>query len=98
MALPDPAPSIVVGSKAIAVAGVAEQLDSVAIRPGHKVILKARRTNTGYCYPGATAAIAQARHFEIPKNNAIEISVDNLNRIYVDVSVSGEYVEWLVEG
>ena len=98
MSLPDPAPSIVVGSQAIALAGTAEQLTSVAIRPGHTVILKARHTNTGYCYPASTALLAQAHHFGMGPDVAVELDIDNLDRIYVDVSVSGDYVEWLVEG
>jgi len=93
----DPAPGIVANSQAIAVTGTAEQLTSVAIRPGHKVILKARRTNTGYCYPNSTKVLAEARHFELAPGDALELDIDNLNRIWVDVSVNGEYVEWLTE-
>lgn len=93
----DPAPGIVANSQAITAAGTAEQLPSVAIRPGHKIILKARRTNTGYCYPNDTKALAEARHFELAPGGALELDIDNLDRIWVDVSVNGEYVEWLTE-
>jgi len=95
--MPDNKTTFAVGSQAIAVAGVAEQLAAQRIPQGHSVVLKARRTNTGYVYPGPTKAIAEANHFEMSPKDAISLHIDNMNAIWVDVSVNGEYVEWAIE-
>ena len=95
--MPDNKTTFAVGSQAIAVAGTAERLAAQRIPQGHAVVIKARRTNTGYAYPGPSKAIAEAHHFELSAKESVEFHIDDLSAVWVDVSVGGEYIEWAIE-
>ncbi len=87
------------GTKAVAAAGTAVALvaSSTPVPDGAEVVVKAKRANTGYIYVGESAAQAQAHTFELSASDAIGLRVDNLADIFIDSSVNGEGVEYLVE-
>lgn len=86
-----------VGSQAISAATTAEQLPGLSIPNGLSIVIKARDTNTNYIYIGHSKATAEAHHFELAPGESVEIFTDNLNDVWIDVTVNGEYVEWLTE-
>ena len=85
------------GSKAITAAGTAEQLPGQAIPDEFGVVIKAKRTNTGFVYIGESKAQAEAHNWELEKKDNVKLYVTNINAIWADVSISGESVEILVE-
>lgn len=89
--------SLGTGTITVGVAGTAVQGETVTVPEGCQVVLKARRTNTGYIYPGGSQANAQEREFEMPPQCIAKLKVQNINDIWVDASVNGMVAEYLVE-
>ena len=87
------------GSVAVAAAGTAEQLAAAGQRipQGQSVLIMAFPSNTGYIYVGESLAQAQAHNIELGPGGSVAINVDNVWDVWVDCSVNGESVGWLVE-
>ena len=85
------------GSKTVATAGTAEQLDSFPINAC--VVVKALSANTGDVFLSNTQTRAQTAglRFTMAANDKLRLCIPNLNLIWVDVSVNGEGVEHAVE-
>lgn len=81
------------GRKTVAVAGTREQLaSSTACK---SVLITALRTNTGTVVVGGStviAAQATRRGTPLDAGESMVVRVDNLNDIYLDVTVNGEGV------
>ena len=89
--------TIVTGTITVASAGTAIQGEDQLVPDGCHVVLKARRTNTGYIYPGGTKANAEENDFEMPPEAIVELKVRNINDIWCDSSVNSDVAEWIVE-
>jgi hypothetical protein len=86
--------SLVAGRKTITTAGTAEQLGSGALLVG--VVIQALKTNTGSVYVGTSTVDKDTnKQYELEPGESISISIDNLNKIYLDVDVSGEGVQFI---
>lgn len=86
--------------KNVAVSGTPEQLQTQTVQDGFQVVVKAKTTNTDLVYVGASALIANkasGTNFTLSAGSGVGIACDNVNDIWIDVAVSGEGVEWLVE-
>lgn len=86
--LPEPASSLLDGTKAVAAAGVAEALASTTIV--RAVLVQALRTNTGYVYVGNNAT----QNITLAAGEGETIWIDDLAKIYLDVDVNGEGVAY----
>lgn len=87
------------GRKTVTTAGTAEQMTSQAIPDGFGVVIKAISTNTGRVRVGNSKANAESATtaFTLGSNESITLKISNLNLVWLDVTVSGEGVEWIVE-
>jgi hypothetical protein len=87
----------VTDSKAIAVAGTAEQLTEHRVVQGHYLTIHAGPNNTGNIFIGESKAQAEANNFTLTPDASVQIATDNVSDVWVDVAVNGERVEWIVE-
>ena len=85
--------------KNVAVAGVAEQPPAQAVPDGFKLIVKAKKANTGNIFVGGSAADAQnaAKRWILEPNESISLAVANFDDVFIDAAVSTEGVELIVE-
>lgn len=87
--------------KVVTTAGTPVQLSSdAAVSLGVKVTIKAKSANTKAIYIGyssATALHTNTSYFKLESNENIELSVSNLNLIWLDSEVNGEGVEVIYE-
>lgn len=90
-------PTFYTANKNVAVPGTAEQLTAQPVPDGFGVVVKAKRTNTGYIYPGESKAQAEVHNVELAQKDSVTLYVKNTNAIWVDSSVAGEGVEIIVE-
>ena len=84
------------GQKTITTAGTPEALPDKAINPGVIAIVKAKAANTASITIGTSsvsAVFTSTQSFQMTKGESFKFRVDNLNRIYVDATVSGDGVE-----
>ena len=79
------------GQKKVAAAGTAERITDQEIKT-FKVILKGLATNTGIVYFGFDEHLDSTNGFELSAKEEIEIKIDRLDKIWLDVAVSGEGV------
>lgn len=86
-----------VSSLAIAAAGTAQQLSAHRIPQGFCLTVHAHPTNNGYIYIGESKARAEAHHFTLTPDASVHLLVDNVGDVWVDASISGEIVEWVLE-
>ena len=89
--------TVATGIITVAAQGTADQGETVTVPAGCKVTLKARRTNTGYCYPGGSKVNAEEREFEMTPQAIVSLQVANVNDIWIDATVNASVVEWIVE-
>ena len=80
------------GQKAVATAGTDEALASSTTSKW--VIVKAFYSNTGYIYVGASG-VTSANGYVLEAGEAIGLDIDNLNKVYINSSVSGEKVSYI---
>jgi len=80
--------TVLSGSKSVATAGVAEAL--AASTAARAVIVQADTTNTGNVLVGN----AGSQDVLLFPGDSISIDIDDLNKIYVDVTVNGESVNY----
>ena len=85
---------VISGQITVTTAGTAVQGTSAR---GVKWGLAAHPTNTGYMYVGddGTPDVSSATGFPLAPGDYLEIELPNLNRLYVDASVSGEELCWI---
>ena len=84
------------GRKTIAIAGTAETLvaSSTSLLVG--VVIKAFKENTGIVHVGTSAIDSNSdKQYELEAGEAVSLSINDLVKVYVDVSVSGESVMYL---
>jgi len=80
------------GHKTVTAAGTAEML--AANQPCKSVVVKALSTNTGIIYVGVSTVDA-TNGFELSASESVSIDISDLNKLYLDVSVSSEGVSYL---
>lgn len=76
----------------VTTAGTKVQLSDIACR---EVIIIAKRTNTGYIYVGGNTVSSTSYGAELAAKDSITIPVNNVNKIYIDSSVSGEGISYV---
>jgi hypothetical protein len=89
----------ITGQKNVTTAGTPEQLPSVSVPDGFKVIIMAKPGNTGDIYLGNSATILSAsqRFDKLEAGDSVPLQVTNTNLIWIDSSVNGEGICYIVE-
>ena len=85
------------GQTTVTTAGTEVQLH--ANQPCNSVIIKALTANTGIMYVGNDGANAVSSTTGYPLSSGespIVLEVKNLSQIYIDASVNGEKVAWII--
>lgn len=93
-------PAFATGQKDVATAGEPEQLDDLIIPDGFKLTVIAKPGNTGYIYLGKNKGEVgnNKRRFDgLEAGVAHSLRVKNASTVWVDSSVDGEGVSWIVE-
>lgn len=90
-------PTFYTNTQTVTAHGTAIQLPTKSIPSGYSVVVKAKRANTGYIYPGESKAQAEAHNYELDSKESISLQVTNVNAIWIDSSVDAEGVEIIVE-
>lgn len=88
------------GSKNVAAAATREQLSATSV-PCAGVMITARETNQGTVVVGGStvvAALATRRGHPLRARESVFIGVNDLNKVYLDVTVSGEGVVFVFVG
>jgi len=93
--------SFVTGFITVTTAGTPVQGPDLAVAPGKAVVIAYHPSNTGLIGIGnssANANLSTGTPFILSgAGQAVSLMVDNLNRIWVDASVNGEKVMYIVE-
>lgn len=90
--MPSGATTIGTGLTTVTTAGTAVSLgNSTACK---QVTVQAKSTNTGNIYVGTTN-VSSSNGIVIWAGSSITISIDNINKIYIDADVNGEGVTYL---
>lgn len=89
----EPIPSTIYNNhKTVTTAGTAEALAaSTAVK---SVVIRALLSNTGVIYVG-DSSVSSSNGIELQAGDAITIEIDDLAKVYLDASVSGEGVSYL---
>ena len=93
-------PTFATGQKDVPTAGTPEQLDDFLIPNGFKLTVIAKPGNTGYIYLGSTKGDCanNMRRFDgLEAGVAVSLKIRNASAVWVDSSVAGEGVSWIVE-
>ena len=91
--------SIMDGRKAVTTAGTAVQLSSTSV-PVYGVLLVAETANTGTVVAGSTTVVASSstrQGVPLNKGDGIYLHVNNLNKVWLDSTVSGEGVTYVAD-
>jgi hypothetical protein len=86
------------GRNVVTTAGTRVQLSAQACK---EVVITAETDNTGMIVVGSVtcvAAIATRRGVPLNAGDSATFAVDNVNRLYIDSTVSGEGVTWAILG
>ncbi len=92
--------SFTTGQKNVTIAGTAEQLPSVIIPDGFQLTIIAKPANTGTIYFGNSKANAESatnRFDGLSAGLAVSLKVTNANLVWVNASVNGEGISYIVE-
>lgn len=92
--------SFITGQKTVTTAGTAVQLPSVKIPDGFKVILIAMPANAGFIYLGNSKASVENvadRLNRLDAGDSIALQVTDLSTVWIDASVNGEGISYIVE-
>ena len=84
------------GQKTITTAGTPEALPDKAINPGVIAVVKAKVSNTSSIAVGTSsvsAVFTSTQSFRMIQGESFKFRIDNLSRIWVDATVSGDGVE-----
>lgn len=90
-------PTFYTNTKSTTTASTAVQCPTKDVPSGYPVVVKAKRANTGYIYPGESKAQAEAHNVELSSKESVSLQVTNVNAIWIDSSVDAEGVEIIVE-
>lgn len=84
------------GQTTVTTAGTEVKLNSH--QPCKAVLIKALPTNTGIMYVGNAGddTVSSSTGFPLSKNETVVVETLNLNNIWVDASVNGEKVAWII--
>ena len=88
------------GQQNVTTAGTAEQLPDVAVPDGCQLTILAKPGNAGRIYLGNSKANAESssnRFDRLDAGIALSLKVTNANKVWVDASVSGEGISYIVE-
>jgi hypothetical protein len=75
----------------VTTAGTAVQLPNI---PCRKVMIIAKRANTGYIYVGGSNVTSSIYGADLGARDSIVIEISNANLLYINSSVSGEGVSY----
>lgn len=84
------------GQKTVTTAGTREQMPAQAIPKGYVVLIKALDGNTGLIYIG-DVTVDSSNGYELTKNGIVTLQLTDLDKLYIDSSIDGEGVSWIVE-
>lgn len=89
----------ITGQKDVAAAGTPEQLPDVSVPDGFKVIIMAKQSNTGNIYLGNSVTILSSsqRFDKLEAGDSVPLQVTNTNLIWIDSTVNGEGICYIVE-
>ena len=93
-------PTFATGQKDVPSAGTPEQLDDLPVPGGFQLTVIAKTGNTGYIYLGknkSDCANNKRRFDGLGAGLAVSLRVKNASAVWVDASVTGEGVSWIVE-
>jgi len=93
-------PALMTGQKNVTTAGTAVRLPDVVIPDGFKVVVMAKPTNTGYIYLGASKVAAEdsSTYFNrLEAGDSITLQITTLKLVFINSSVDGEGITWIVE-
>jgi hypothetical protein len=90
-----PPSAIYGGKKTIATAGSSAQIQTSSQALTEGVWVRGLDANTGVAYVGSSSVSATAGGTRVAAKEAVFVRIDNLNKVYVDVAVSGEGVTFL---
>lgn len=76
----------------VTTAGTAVQLPSI---PCRKIMIIAKRANTGYIYVGGSNVTSSVYGADLGSRDSIVLEVSNANLLYINSSVSGEGVSYI---
>ena len=82
------------GQKDVTTAGTAEALTSTSTTC-RAVAIKAKSTNTGNIYVG-NSGVTSSNGFILRGSESITLDIDDVSKVYIDASVSGEGVSWIM--
>lgn len=85
--------------KTVTTPGTAEQLPSMDVPAGYKLVVEALPTNAGNIFLGNSQANAESTSKRVTKkpDTHISLQVDNANKVWVDAANAGEGVQFFVE-
>ncbi len=87
--------------KNVTTSGTPVQLTNYAVdsNTGETLVVKAKLTNTGTITVGSSSATALnngSGHFKLAAGEAVSLSVDYSQQVWIDATVSGEGVEGII--
>lgn len=84
------------GRTAVSAAGTAVQLTTSTSKLSTGVVLRALSTNTGKIYVGFDNAVSSSTGYELSAGEAIPIEINVANGVWINASVNGEGVCFLI--
>lgn len=91
--VPDPAAQLITGTKTVTSAGTAEQITATSTPLQKGVTIVANSANTGVVYIGDSAVDSSS--FSLAAGEQIFFPIDDLSKVWLDVSVSAEGVSYI---
>lgn len=91
--------NIYTGQKNVTTSGTPVQLPDQSIDPNQLVLVKAKSGNSGTITVGNNATVAangSSSHFKIFPGQSVPIACSNTSQIWIDSTVSGDGVEYIV--
>jgi len=82
------------GQVTVTTAGTRVQLSVASVALYNGVIVRAKDTNTGYIYLG-NSAVSSSTGMILLAGESTSVAVDNLNKLYIDSSVSGSDISYI---
>lgn len=92
--------SFTTGRISNALSGTPVQGADNELPPGVKLVLKSLNTNTGVMTVGNSSANALntgTTAFRLQPGESLELEIENTDRVWVDATVAGEAVEFIME-
>lgn len=96
-AFDNPGSGLTAGRQTVTTAGTAVQLSSTAT-PCREVVITAETDNTGIVVVGGSAVVASLstrKGIPLSAGDSITLEINNLNKVYLDATVSTDGVTYL---